>query len=147
MIVWDEEGDFVLVNRSSHFQAVKFDRAGKYFRNPGPVVVNVAGITGSADDFAPAIAETDVVAEPQVPRRDVSFRQEANEMNGSESSTELYDEWPVDRRLQPRTVMKSGIPISNRSVEPAERKLEIIIVVIADDGALHLNSILVESSV
>jgi hypothetical protein len=67
--------------------------------------------------------------------------EKSDEMDGNEGSTELYHFRSADRGLQPVAMMEGSVPVTDWRMKAPERDLEVVIVVVSDEGSLHFHSI------
>jgi hypothetical protein len=65
--------------------------------------------------------------------------QRSDEVYWDETASELNHLGPADGRLQPLSVVVRGVPVIDRRVISAERELEIVVEVVADDQALDFD--------
>ena len=62
-------------------------------------------------------------------------------MDRNEGSAKLDHLRPADRGLQPSPMVKGSIPVTERGVIFPERDLEVIIVVVTNNGPFYLHVI------
>src|SRR5258707_9133614 len=112
-------------------------RLGEEIHQPGSMVVVVPKVAGPADNRPPSVSQAKVVIQIDTPGGHGPFDQRPHEMHRNESAAELYHLRPAGGCLQPLPMVKLGIPIVDRSMIPAERNLEVIVLLEADNTALH----------
>src|SRR6185312_6991905 len=94
-------------------------------------------VPGAAERRTSTVAEPGVIVQIQATRRKGSFRQRSDEMNRYEAAAKLNHFRTAGGSLEPRTVVEFGVPIADRRVITAERNLEMVALIVADNGALH----------
>ena len=129
--------ELVAIHGRTQLKTVEPGRPGIHVGHPGPIVVGVATVSGFAQKRRAPVAKTEVVTQAQAARGNISFRLDAYKVGGNKRPAKLNHFRPGDRSLQPGAMVEGGIPISDRSMVFAERELEVVVVVVADDGTLH----------
>src|SRR5207248_6386396 len=112
----------VAVHRSAKLQTTRKQRPREDVEGPCAIVVDVAGISATADWVSASVADSDAVIQAHRSRRNAAFRQRADEVHGNQASAKLDHVWTADRSLQPCAVMELSVPIVDRSVITAERQ-------------------------
>src|ERR1700730_1107482 len=133
--------NLVAIDSAAKLETRQPGGAGRHSSDPSAVVIHVAGIAGAADDACAPVAQADFVVEPQAPRGDVSFRQQAQEVDWLEAAAKTNHFGPIDGGLQPESVMEGGVPVVDGSVIAAEGKFEVVVIVVADDGSFEINAV------
>ena len=128
-------------------QAISPVRPGVKVNQPGAIAVDIASVTGPADNRSAAVAQTHVIVEVQGPRSGNSpFHQRAREVHRDQLAAKLDHFRPVHGGLQPQTVMERGIPIIDRGVVAAERYFQVVVIVVADQRPLDVGVVSFGSS-
>src|SRR5439155_13579449 len=88
-----------------------------------------------SDDAAVAVADTGLIVQVPAAGGQLTFDERADEMHRNEFPAELNYLRPADRRLQPLSMVKRGVPPVDRRVIAAEGRLQLVAVIEPDDDA------------